>query len=345
MTDLLFEAAGVGDCEKIRQRLAEGDDVDYVDKIRGRTSLIETVANGYKDAAELLLDSGADVDAICPDSGKTSVMCAAEIGFLDILRMLIDRGADINLAPEEEYFGRNAAMLAAGSGRINALKILVESGADLSFCDRRGHNVMQESIERGRHECCQYLESIGAPGPKEPPVGETLEWPELSWDPTTMSTDFVLPDGVSPEEVVRSYILTMNHWETKGDSELMPEQSFLKEDGDWDYEARAVYTEQFRKCLARGAALAKIHLTDKKRTNTRCSVGSPPQFSAGYSLMGVTKVKPSRVEIHIRHLSPENDNERYEWIFVCLKKNGQWRIDSGKSRMVGTLKYERDYLA
>ncbi|AKK06302.1 NTF2 fold immunity protein [Corynebacterium mustelae] len=136
----------------------------------------------------------------------------------------------------------------------------------------------------------------------------------------------MLPDGVSPEEVVLSYILTKHYWETSA------------------YQHQEEDPDVFEAELAKGEALSKAHLTERKQNDMCVSISSPPQFSLGYVLMRVTQVKPSRVEIYVKPPYPGALDDNKEWIFVCLKKNGQWRIDSGKSRMVGTWKYERDYL-
>ncbi|AKK06300.1 ankyrin repeat-containing protein [Corynebacterium mustelae] len=328
MTHYLFKAAGTGDCEKIRQRLAVGDAVDYRHKGTGRTCLVEAVIGGHKDAVELLLDEGADVDASCTALGWTGVMWAVEQGNLDVLQLLIARGADVNRVSEDELFGRSAAMLAAAQGKEQALKMLVAAGADLSYCDRRGHNAMQEAIEKGQDQCVAYLRQVGAPEPQEVPVEQPLPWPELSWDPAVLEPGFQLPEGVSPQQVVWSYIQSRYHWEVEANKRI-----------DSDEEMSALDSE-----LDRGVGIAKIHLTDKKRVYGGDSVGWPPEFSPSFTLMGVEQVKPSRVEVHVEDRTPDSVWGRYEWIFVCLKKGGQWRIDSAKKRLYGTVKYRTGYL-
>lgn len=328
MTHYLFKAAGTGDCEKIRQRLALEDAVDYRHKGTGRTCLVEAVIGGHKDAVELLLDEGADVDASCTALGWTGVMWAAEKGDLDVLQLLISRGADVNRVPEGELFCRSAAMIAAAEGREQALKMLVAAGADLSYCDRRGHNAMQEAIEKGQDQCVAYLRQVGAPEPLEAPVEQPLEWPELSWDPAVLEPGFQLPEGVSPQQVVWSYIQSRYHWEVEANKRI-----------DSDEEMSALDSE-----LDRGVGIAKIHLTDKKRVYGGDSIGWPPEFSPSFTLMRAEQVKPSRVEVHVEDRTPDSVWGKYEWIFVCLKKGGQWRIDSAKKRLYGTVKYRTGYL-
>lgn len=260
MTQRLFTAASAGDCDAIRRRLAEGDEVDFRHTRTGRTCLIEAVINGHKEAAQLLLDSGADVCA-ADKRGFTSLMWAAHEGHVGILQLLIERGVDVNATPDGK---RSAAMIAAGRGHGGILRCLSTAGADLNYRDRRGRGAMEEAIDNGHDNCQRLLNHLGVAEPSPPPVEKQLEWPELAWDPATITPGFVLPDGVSPEEVVLSYILTKHYWETSA-------YQHQEEDPDV-YEAE----------LARGEALSKAHLTERKQNDMCVSISSPPRFSLGY---------------------------------------------------------------
>ncbi|MDF5819620.1 hypothetical protein P4N68_00810 [Corynebacterium felinum] len=143
---------------------------------------------------------------------------------------------------------------------------------------------------------------MNAPAPLKKTEDQPLLWPELSWDPTALKPICPLPEGLSHEQVVWSYIQSRYHWEKEANKRLNEENS------------------NFDRELELGVDIAMLHLTDKKRASLGGAIGWPPKFSPGYELLGVSQVKPSRIEIHVKHPQPTNFNKEYQWIFVCLKK-------------------------
>lgn len=334
MTHYLFKAAGKGDCQAIEARLDAGDDIEYRHKGTGRTSLVEATIHGNYEAVELLLARGANVDASCEALGYTSVGWAVGQGHHDILTLLIAAGADVNAIGATSSFGYAPVHLAVRDDDLLALVRLLEAGADPLLTTNSGANALDFARERGGAKCAVYLEKIGlAPSPPAPPQ-ETLAWPALTWEPTALQPGDTLPQDVTPEQVVRSYILAMHHWEVTANATVSVGATALSTPTGF---------ESFRAALQTGAGIASIHLTQRSRS-PRSSMGWPPDMMPSMDCIEVNHVKPSRCEILVRIPEPQSFNEEYEWLFVCLKKYGQWRIDSAKTRHRHTPKWGPAYI-
>ncbi|CAG8950960.1 hypothetical protein HYFRA_00006357 [Hymenoscyphus fraxineus] len=84
---VLQQAAKKGDTKVVKQLLAYGAEVNAVDETYG-TALKIASTSGFKEVAEMLLDSGADVNLTGP------LRAAAVGGHREVVELLINRGAD-----------------------------------------------------------------------------------------------------------------------------------------------------------------------------------------------------------------------------------------------------------
>ena len=99
--------------------------VDSIDKITGRTALMEATANGHLHIVKLLCtDFHADVNKVSLLGKTTSLHIAVELGFRDIATFLILNNADINIKDKR---GCRPIHLV---NSINMAKLLQKFGAD-----------------------------------------------------------------------------------------------------------------------------------------------------------------------------------------------------------------------
>ena len=76
--ELLLQSVIDGNVEAVKQRLADGADVNVKDEARGLTPLHFATQNGQKEIVELLIADGADVNAKM-NNGMTPLDCSALI--------------------------------------------------------------------------------------------------------------------------------------------------------------------------------------------------------------------------------------------------------------------------
>ena len=99
--DNIWSAAAGGDIEALNMHLADGADVNAMDRTFGVTPLSSAALLGQLETAELLIKNGADANQKNRDGG-TALHGAAFLGHADTARLLIENGADVNA---ENYEG------------------------------------------------------------------------------------------------------------------------------------------------------------------------------------------------------------------------------------------------
>ena len=131
MSELLIEAAGSGDVERVAQALAAGAEVDSRDAA-GATALMSAAHGGHLGAVQALIAAGADVNAT--DTLGWSALVKAlynaeqDRGFADVVEALIEAGADKEI---RIGYGIRPLMLAAGYGEAAVCEVLLKRGADV----------------------------------------------------------------------------------------------------------------------------------------------------------------------------------------------------------------------
>lgn len=116
------DAARSGDVKKVRELLAEGQDVNA--KHKGYSALYLAAWQGHADVVEVLLDGGAEINDRTPEGG-TALQYAAESGHEDIVRLLLERGGNPQLADRNGETPLHFAATAA------IARLLVDHGADV----------------------------------------------------------------------------------------------------------------------------------------------------------------------------------------------------------------------
>jgi hypothetical protein len=93
---LVFQAADVGEIERVRMLLSAGADVDASTR-SGVTPLHAAAAAGHAQVVQLLLTAGANVNAAAT-SDTTSLYAAAASGYAQVVQLLLAAGANTGAA-------------------------------------------------------------------------------------------------------------------------------------------------------------------------------------------------------------------------------------------------------
>jgi hypothetical protein len=323
MSHLLRQAAANGNTDRLKARLDAGDDIESRDKGTGRTALIEAVIAGHRDAAALLIERGADTGASCKAVGMDCLGWAVEMGHGALVDDLLALGTDPNRLPASSFLGATPLMIAAQRGHLGIAKRLVEAGADPGVLDRAGRSALSLAEEMNHAELAAFLRTLPGSEPAPPPAPEVIQWPEPNYELTGP-----IPDDASPARVVRGFILAMYRWETE--AHLAIEQANAKG-----------APSDMGAMLAEARAIRDLYCTAKKRAYPRAGIGYPPDFDENLAMLAEDYPKPRRCEILTRNTAASPDAPDYlEVLFVLLQKQGRWRIDSAKRRLVGQLSWD-----
>ncbi|GAB7533721.1 hypothetical protein PS3A_61380 [Pseudomonas sp. 3A(2025)] len=311
MSTALLKAAAAGQNERLQALLDDGANIDFADKMPGRTALIEAAIAGHIETLCLLNDKGANLDQHDLTMGFTALGWAAHSGDLHILERLLDAGAAVD-ATGNDYL-HSPLMVAALQGRVEIVAALLAAGADVQMQTRNGRNALSMAQERGHAEVVALLLKHGA----RPPV--PLEEVYLPWPADVDHSD--------PASVLRGYILAMNRWETECHEHS--EQVGVR-DLDWDFIRQGL------------AGVFERFCTLKPRPQGRGnSIGWPPDYTPGEALVSIDN-KGRRATLMTRQ-APDGPM-RYEALYTAVRTGDTWRLDSKKTRPWGTLNWDKGIL-
>ena len=126
----IHQAVKDGNIEAIKQRLADGTDVDAKDV--DLTPLHFAAVHGRKEVAALLIAEGADVNT--KDRwGKTSLHYAASKGHKEVATLLITEGADVNaMTTIQNGYGATPIEWAIEEGHTETEDLLRKHGGKTS---------------------------------------------------------------------------------------------------------------------------------------------------------------------------------------------------------------------
>ncbi|WP_455220469.1 ankyrin repeat domain-containing protein [Kaarinaea lacus] len=96
-----LEATQCGDCDKVRQLLNEGEDINALDE-HGQTALMNAAHHGDFNLVKLLIEHGADLNRSAKYS-LTALMLAVINSHKEIVRALVDAGANTELAGSKPF--------------------------------------------------------------------------------------------------------------------------------------------------------------------------------------------------------------------------------------------------
>ena len=132
----LHEAVQSNDVDLVRTLLAEGADVNAVDK-KGATPIFYTANLGSVETAEILLEHGADILYSVASGGGTVLHSAILKRHEALSLFLIERGADVNKAT---IAGVCPLHVAAQNGMGRVVQALLLKGAEVNALTQRKQN-------------------------------------------------------------------------------------------------------------------------------------------------------------------------------------------------------------
>jgi ankyrin repeat protein len=127
----VFEAAAIGDVERLRGLLDDDTSLVHAWSEDGFTPLHFAAFFGHSAAAKLLTERGADLEARSTNRefalDARPLHSAAASGQREVCEVLLDAGADVNAV---QHGGYTALLDAAQAGNTELAKLLLERGAD-----------------------------------------------------------------------------------------------------------------------------------------------------------------------------------------------------------------------
>lgn len=152
-----FEAAALGQREKLRELLAEGGDERLEERSAdGFTPLHLACYFGRESVVELLLEAGADPNAVAANPSRLQPLhSAAASRNQAIVECLLREGASVNA---RQHGGHTALHAAALHGDLAMARLLLEYGADPTQSDEDGRTAVDRATESGHEELLALLE-------------------------------------------------------------------------------------------------------------------------------------------------------------------------------------------
>jgi hypothetical protein len=154
----LVKAAHENDLAAVKRLIANGADVDVLDKGIDSTALAQAVANDNLAMVRVLLHAGADVNRQ-NRNGETALMQLGERVSAETVRDLIRAGADLELKDDD---GETALMAAAHLDNTGALKALISAGAKIDAKDEKGLTPLMIAAREGFIDSVKALLDAGA---------------------------------------------------------------------------------------------------------------------------------------------------------------------------------------
>ncbi|GMH36812.1 hypothetical protein BSKO_04685 [Bryopsis sp. KO-2023] len=154
----LFDAAGSGDSEKVKELLSKGADFRSTHEKFDSTPLNFAAQGGHVEAVKILIQEGANVDSK-DNLGFTPLLDAAFYSRVDVIEVLLESGADIEARTDKSS---TALILAAQEGHLKVAKVLVEAGADVDAQTEEGSTALYLAAQEGHLEIAKVLFKAGA---------------------------------------------------------------------------------------------------------------------------------------------------------------------------------------
>jgi ankyrin repeat protein len=157
----LFEAAAIGDTDRIRQVLGASPELAATWNADGFTALGLAAHFGNEDAVKLLLEYGADINQRGQDGNLDNMAIHAAIAgnHAHVVKLLLERGADITAKCEGEWRrGFTPLHVAAYFGRDTMIGLLLEAGADKTSVTEQGKTPYDLAIFREHPKSAALLQ-------------------------------------------------------------------------------------------------------------------------------------------------------------------------------------------
>lgn len=151
----IFEAASVGDQERIRQYIVQDPEWLNAHSTDGFTLLGLASYFGHLSLVKYLLDKGADPNLAANNPLQvTPLHSACAISNLDIAKQLIQYGADVNAKQMQNVAPLHSA---AHNGQTKLVKLLINNGADIHAKTDNGQTPLSMAEEKGFSETVEII--------------------------------------------------------------------------------------------------------------------------------------------------------------------------------------------
>jgi uncharacterized protein len=155
----VFEAATVGDLERLRELLDEDPALAGARSADDTTALHFAAFFNQPEAVVLLLERGADPHAVSPTFGNvTPLHSAATAGNNAAARALLEAGADANARQAGGFTPTHAA---AANGNAEMVDDLVAAGAEVMLTTDDGKIASDFAADAGHHALANRLSGGG----------------------------------------------------------------------------------------------------------------------------------------------------------------------------------------
>ncbi len=156
----IFEAAAVGDADRIQAIIERSPRQANASNRDGFTPLGLSAFFGHRDAAERLLAGGAEVDQVIQSVNRNTALDAAvAANHPEVAKLLLDSGAEVS---PRAAGGFTPLHKAAFGGNVELARLLLERGSDVAAKTDDGRTPLDIAIERGHAELADVLHRHGA---------------------------------------------------------------------------------------------------------------------------------------------------------------------------------------
>ncbi len=135
-----FEAAAVGDAQRLKQQLAEGAVQINAHAADGFTALHLAAYFAQPEAVQVLIAAGATPDAVANNASRVRPIHSAAAGRnAEVARLLLEAGADANAV---QHGGWTALQASAKCGDLDVVRVLLAHGADARQATENGQTAL-----------------------------------------------------------------------------------------------------------------------------------------------------------------------------------------------------------
>jgi uncharacterized protein len=148
------------------QALYEGrtDEARAIAASRSDLDVFEAAAIGDVERLRELLEGDASLAAAWSEDGFTPLHFAAFFGHPDAAKLLVERGADLEARSTNEQFALDAAPLhsASAAGQLEVCRVLLDAGADVNAVQHGGYTALLDAAANKNQELVDFLLERGA---------------------------------------------------------------------------------------------------------------------------------------------------------------------------------------
>lgn len=167
----LYQAASVGDLDRVRRLMNHGADFNAPCGVGSRL-IHEAAFGGHNEVVLLLLEKGADVN-LRDARGRTPIHMAALGGHIETVALLLSKGAEVNVV---DHFHETPLRVAAREGHKGLAALLIAKGAGVNGVYGRT-TALWDATHQGHTEIVELLLSKGADANGMGPKGDSpLPW-------------------------------------------------------------------------------------------------------------------------------------------------------------------------